>query len=182
MESLFSTQWFRPYVLPFLFLQYPTETPKHTDSFHDSPYYSTGVLDVCLMITLIAIMAILRDIFRLWVFEPFARWKLLRDLKYERKQEFMLTAKTNGHANGKANGYRNGSVNGNGVTKSQTPFNGNLPLALTPKQERILRRSIMRFAEQGWSAIYYPLQWGFGLVCDPMLNPYLISNVAPVCP
>ncbi|KAJ7638765.1 TLC domain-containing protein [Roridomyces roridus] len=120
------------YVAPFLFLSLPTDTPPNPDSFHDSAYYKTSLQDFCLIITFMLVMAVLRDAFRLGVFEPFARWKLTRDLSSER-------SKTNGHSNGHANGNA------------------------TKKELHHLRRSVLRFAEQGWPMVYYPLQWCFGL-------------------
>ncbi|KAJ7117665.1 TLC domain-containing protein [Mycena epipterygia] len=103
-----------PYLTPFLVLSHPTDTPAEPDSFPASAYYNTGPKDVCLLITCIAVMAILRDVLRLGVFEPFARWKLARDMA-----------------------------------------------------------SVIRFAEQGWSAAYYPLQWAFGLY----VNYYLPTRI-----
>ena len=32
------------------------------------------------------------------------------------------------------------------------------------KSDRKIRRSVLRFAEQSWSLIYYTVQWGYGLV------------------
>jgi very-long-chain ceramide synthase len=103
-------------------------------------------------------MAILRDALRLGVFEPFARRKLMRDLRRR-----LATASTkskayaNGHApngNGhhKANGNSNGSVNGFASPKPTT------------KQIKKVERSVMRFAEQGWSVVYYTFSWSYGLV------------------
>uniref|UniRef100_D8PRK1 TLC domain-containing protein n=1 Tax=Schizophyllum commune (strain H4-8 / FGSC 9210) TaxID=578458 RepID=D8PRK1_SCHCM len=97
-------------VTPFLQLSYPIPTPKNPDSFPESRYYGTGPLDLCFMITLMAAMAVLRDVFRIYLFEPFAHWKLKRDL-----------------------------------------------------DEKRMKRSVLRFAEQGWSAIYYIWQFAFGL-------------------
>ncbi|KAH9482972.1 Sphingosine N-acyltransferase lag1 [Psilocybe cubensis] len=107
-------------------------------------------------------MAILRDAFRLLIFEPFARWKLFRDLRRRRQAQALEEKKFNGSTNGQAksnghihatngNGHPNGSVNGNGVTGP------------TPKELRQLNHKVLRFAEQGWSVVYYTLQWSFGL-------------------
>lgn len=77
-------------------------------------------------------MAVLRDVTRIYVFEPFASWKLMRDLRVQSKP------KTNGHMNGLAN----------------------------PSKKALQRvnHGITRFAEQGWSLLYYSVQWSFGLV------------------
>lgn len=74
-------------------------------------------------------MAVLRDFFRLVVFEPFATRVL--EKKFDIKK----------------------NANGSG--------NGHVDLA---KEKRKTHRSVLRFAEQGWPAIYYPIQWSFGLV------------------
>lgn len=146
-----------PYLSPFYTLQYPTTTPEHPDSFPDSWYYHAGKLDICIVISMMAVMAILRDAFRLGFFEPLARCKLYRDLRRKR-EKVMVASKANGHGkslNGNGhngNGHANGHANG-----CASP---------TTKEIRLIERSVMRFAEQGWSVIYYPLQWAFGLVCS----------------
>ncbi|KAF7352836.1 Longevity-assurance protein [Mycena venus] len=137
--------FYEDWVVPFYTLSHRTDTPAEPDSFPNSVYYNTGAKDVCLIITCMAVMAILRDVLRLNVFEPFAKWKLTRDLELTRSKSKHLNGSANG--NGKANG--NGHANGNG--------------AITKKERRLIHRSVVRFAEQGWSAVYYPLQWGFGL-------------------
>lgn len=139
--------WLPSYLVPFFYLSYPVDAPEHPDSFPDSRYYLNGPLDMCLVITCIAVMAVLRDIFRIFVFEPFARWVLNRDLEYRRSQQF--AAVSNGKiANGKGNGH----------SSSDKPrFN-------YIKEQRKINRSVTRFAEQGWSAIYYPLQCALGFV------------------
>jgi len=150
MEKLYAIQ---PYLTPFYTLQYPAATPPNPDSFHDSHYYNVGQLDICIIISCIAVMAILRDAFRLGVFEPLARWKLFRDLA--KKQKLKVDT-----ANGKTNGATNGHVaNGNGHS------NGNAVMPPTARELRQLNRKVLRFAEQGWSFIYYSIQWSYGLVC-----------------
>ncbi|PPQ79540.1 hypothetical protein CVT25_003422 [Psilocybe cyanescens] len=151
-----------PYLTPFYTLQYPTDTPTDTDSFHDSAYYNVGKLDICLVITFIAIMAILRDAFRLLIFEPFARWKLFRDLKHRQQTKALEEKKSNGAANGRANGNGNGhAANGNGHSNGHT--NGVSLPPPTLKELRQLNHKVLRFAEQGWSVVYYTLQWAFGV-------------------
>jgi len=143
MNSQLGLQWLPSYLLPFVTLSYPTPPPLNPDSFHHSAYYGTGPLDACLIITCIALMAILRDLVRVYVMEPFARWKLTRD--WERLNTSPL------HSNIKHNGAPNGHVNSDSTSMS-------------PRHARKIHRSVVRFAEQGWSAIYYTLQWSFGFV------------------
>jgi very-long-chain ceramide synthase len=131
----------------------------HPDSFPHSAYYNAGRFDICILISCVAVMAILRDAFRLGIFEPLARWKLLRDLQLQRKK---ASKKANGSANGDANHYI-GNGHGNGYDNGHA--NGNNSAALgTRKELRQLNRSVLRFAEQGWSVVYYSLQWSFGIV------------------
>ncbi|KAJ6520945.1 hypothetical protein B0H19DRAFT_1204404 [Mycena capillaripes] len=59
----------------------------------------------------------------------------------------------------------NGKANGNGHT--------DIKGAMSKKEQRHLHRSVLRFAEQGWSAVYYPLQWCFGLY----VNYYLPTSI-----
>jgi len=137
------------YLVPFFSLSYPTDKPPNLDSFHNSVYYNTGPLDACLIITCIAVMAVLRDAGRLGILEPFARWKLMRDLEERRIRR----------ANGKPNGKVYGVANGNGHA---VHANGDVYQA--PATElRLVHRSVLRFAEQGWSVTYYVVQWCFGL-------------------
>jgi len=79
MDSLFDRNRVPSFLVPFVSLSYSVDPPSHPDSFLDSSYYDIGYLDVCLIVTLIAIMAILRDASRLLLLEPFANWKLTRD-------------------------------------------------------------------------------------------------------
>ncbi|KAJ7667969.1 TLC domain-containing protein [Mycena polygramma] len=139
------------WVAPFYSLSYRTDGPAQPDSFPNSVYYKTGTKDVCLIITCMAVMAVLRDVLRLNVFEPFAEWKLTRDLEYKRSNAL--------NGNGKA---ANGNGNGNGHSG-----------VISKKEQRLLHRSVLRFAEQGWSAVYYPLQWSFGLY----INHYLPGTI-----
>jgi len=129
------------YLIPFFTLSYSADPPANPDSFLKSSYYHVGRLDACLIITFIAVMAVLRDALRLWVMEPFATWKLSRDLRMRRKKQ----------ANGKVNGVASENTHENGVR------------ALTTKLELgRLHRSVLRFAEQGWSFVYYTIQWSYG--------------------
>ncbi|KAJ7507744.1 TLC domain-containing protein [Mycena galericulata] len=139
--------WMTPYAAPFFTLSHRTDTPTNLDSFPDSAYYTTGAKDVCLLLTCMVVMAGLRDALRLGVFEPFARWKLTRDMELKRSMTM--------NGNGKANGHSN--VNG----------------AVSKKDLRHMRRSVLRFAEQGWPGVYYPLQWFFGLY----VNYYLPTHI-----
>ena len=148
------------YVAPFFTLQYPTATPAHPDSFPHSTYYNAGKLDICILITYIAIMAVLRDALRLGIFEPLARWKLLRDLELKQKQ---FLNKVNGRTNDDTHHHQ--IANGNGNANGNGQANGNNRVALgTGKKLRQLNRSVLRFAEQGWSVVYYSLQLSFGIV------------------
>ena len=138
---------FSAFLLPFYPLSYPTDKPSKTDSFHNSDYYSTGPLDACLIVTCIAVMAILRDVVRLTVMEPFAQWKLSKDLANLRAQ--------------RADQHKNENVHG--LNGHAVHVNGRIPKS-PRSEERRMHRSVLRFAEQGWSAIYYALQWSYGLV------------------
>jgi acyl-CoA-dependent ceramide synthase len=155
MDALYLTKWLPSYLEPFISLSYPTNTPKDPDSFPHAPYYNTGRRDLCFIITCIVVMAVLRDTLRLGVFEPFARWKLSRDLKLRKKQK-SLRAVANGTANNQAK--RVSSGNGHAANGSLHP---------SAHELRQVHRSVLRFAEQGWSVVYYTLQWSLGLVCRP---------------
>lgn len=140
---------------PFVSLSYPTSRPLHPDSFPDSNYYLTGPLDACFIVTCIAVMAVLRDASRLLLMEPFAQWYLTRQLKLKKRGE--KTQANGAVANGATNGHANGHH-----PKTQTV--GEEKMQITKKEARAMRHSVLRFAEQGWSVIYYTSQWSFGLV------------------
>ncbi|KAF8639648.1 hypothetical protein AX17_000913 [Amanita inopinata Kibby_2008] len=144
------------YLIPFFSLSYPTEAPLNPDSFKQSSYYGTGPLDICLIVTIIAVMAILRDAFRLGLFEPFAQWLLSRRLGRRRKHRL----------DAKVNSTSKNTVNGNGYAVD----NSNLQ-----KDLRQLHRSVLRFAEQGWSFVYYTMQWSFGLYVNRNLPTRLFD-------
>jgi len=151
MNNLYALQWLPSYFIPFFTLSYPTATPVNPDSFPHSTYYKTGVLDGCFIITCIAVMAILRDVVRVFIMEPFARWKLTRS--WHRSNALHL----------QQNGNKNGVMNGNGHAEH---VNGHYPpkSIMSARDARKIHRSVLRFAEQGWSAIYYTVQWSFGFV------------------
>jgi acyl-CoA-dependent ceramide synthase len=95
-------------------------------------------------------MAALRDAMRLGLMEPFARWKLTRDL--EQSRDINIDGKASKLVSGVGNGH---SLNGHGV------YGNGLA---TRKEDRKMHRKVLRFAEQGWSVIYYTFSWCFGLV------------------
>lgn len=138
-----SPDWLQTYVKPFVSLSYPIATPAHPDSFPNSSYYRNGPLDLCLVVALIAVMAVLRDVLRINIFEPFARWKLTRDAQWTKDN--------------KANIAANGNGNGNGHATV-------LYEKLTLKERKKLEHAVTRFAEQGWQFTYAFVAWAYGFV------------------
>ena len=130
-------------------LQYPLPTPPHPDSFPEYSYYGTGLGDGWILISMIAAMAILRDVLRLGVFEPYARWSLLRQLRERKEREL---SKSNGNGVAATNGK---ALNGHGDAKTR----------LKPRKSelRAINRSVLRFAEQGYQFTYYTSCWCSGL-------------------
>lgn len=162
MNTLRAPEWLPSFLVPFVTLSYPVERPAEPDSFHNASYYGNGPLDFYFIVSCIAVMAILRDCLRLMVCEPFAKWYLTQRLRSSKA----TSAKTNGHANGhaidppKSNGLANG--NGNGAANGHAAHaNGN---AITKREARQLRHSVIRFAEQGWPFLYYTAQFAYGVV------------------
>ena len=146
--------WFPQYLLPFFSLSYPMDPPPKTDSFHDSQHFGTGWLDICTIVGLIAAMAILRDLARLYVFEPIARWKLSKDLRAKK----LAARKNGGSPSLKAKLVSNGAANGHQA-------NGDVhEITFTAVEKRRIHRSVLRFAEQGWALLCYSFQCGFGFV------------------
>lgn len=127
-------------------------------------------------------MAILRDALRLGICEPFARWYLSRRLTRSKAKAAAITngkpngdaQKSNGNAQ-KANGSAeksNGNAqksNGdaqkyNGAANGSSSYGIAQPLPMTKVEARQMRHSVIRFAEQGWPAVYYIYQFAFGVV------------------
>lgn len=153
MNTAAAPSWIPNLLVPFVTLSYPVDPPSHPDSFHDSSYYGTGYLDLCAIVGFIAAMAVLRDVARLYVLEPYACWKLTHNLKAKRKiKERSRSPAFNGSAAEHSNGHSNGHV---------------LPteeFQITAREQRQMRRSVLRFAEQGWALIYYTIQFSWGVV------------------
>lgn len=160
MDYFFDPNRLPAYLVPFVSLSYPVDRPLNVDSFPNSSYYDIGYLDVCLIVTIIAIMAILRDAARILVLEPFANWKLTRD--WRRRQALKSGSAT---PDSKANGAKpNGRINGRVTTiGSAEKLMADRPAEHSPEARRI-RHAVIRFAEQGWQAIYYLYQWSLGMV------------------
>ncbi|KIJ69998.1 hypothetical protein HYDPIDRAFT_104672 [Hydnomerulius pinastri MD-312] len=161
MNTLQAPEWLPSFLVPFFTLSYPTTTPTDPDSFHDSSYYNTGILDACFIISCIAVMAVLRDLTRIYVMEPFAKWKLTRDWKRSQRTK----SKPNGNPNGVSNGSANGSSAQNGhVHHANGDTNGEYThLAMSKRDARKIHRSMLRFAEQSWSFIYYTVNFLYGV-------------------
>ncbi|CAL1701061.1 unnamed protein product [Somion occarium] len=170
MNTIDARSWLPSFAIPFFTLSYPVDSPAAPDSFHNSQFYGTGLLDGCFIITCIAVMAILRDAIRLGILEPFARWKLTRDHR-------LRSVKSNGHANG------NGKTNGDVYQKTNGVANGNghavddCAVTISKAEARRMRRSVLRFAEQGYAFAYYTFQWAFGLYVHHQLPTSLLNPV-----
>ncbi|TDL29521.1 longevity assurance proteins LAG1/LAC1 [Rickenella mellea] len=159
MHGVQALQWLPSYMVPFFTLSYPTTRPSEPDSFPTSNYYDIGLLDACFIIGCIAVMAILRDATRLGIMEPFARWYLSR--KFARDVEAKC------QQNGTSNGAVNGNANGHGLIEKPADS-----LRRKKREEKLITRSVLRFAEQGWSVIYYTCQWSYGLYIHINLPVY----------
>ncbi|KAI5124990.1 hypothetical protein M0805_007415 [Coniferiporia weirii] len=142
-------EWLPTLLVPFFTLSYPATRPAEPDSFPTSYYYTTGLLDGCLIVTCIAVMAILRDFARVFLFEPFAHWYLTRNRSTVPGKEV---------ANETTENLTNGLKNGHVLPEEKCDA-----IRRKKREERVIRRSVLRFAEQGWSMIYYSVQWSFGL-------------------
>ncbi|KZT29309.1 longevity assurance proteins LAG1/LAC1 [Neolentinus lepideus HHB14362 ss-1] len=163
-------QWIPSFLVPFFTLSYPTERPVDPDSFPTSFYYKTGPLDACFIITCIAVMAVVRDAVRLGVFEPFARWKLTRGKHVAPEKAVLKSEKQSLNGNGvheKGNGAMQ-TVNVQDVTQLSSP-------SFKSKEERRIHRSVLRFAEQGYSFVYYGFSWCFGMYVHMNLGTQVLN-------
>ena len=160
MDYLLDLNRLPPFLVPFVSLSYRVDPPSNPDSFPDSSYYDIGYLDVCLIVTIIALMAILRDGTRILLFEPFANWKLTRD--WRRRQAFKSGSATpdSKASNVKTNGRINGPITTIGSAEKLV---ADRPAEHSP-DARYIRHAVVRFAEQGWQVAYYSWQWSLGVV------------------
>lgn len=156
---------------PFFTLSYPVATPNDPDCFPDATFYDIGYADICFVVSLIALLAVLRDGTRLLVLEPFAKWKLTRD--WARRTE-----NPKPYANGKSNGHAT-STNGSEKSLEQNGVGERLQLRMDSPEGRHIHRSTVRFAEQGWLTVYYCFSWSMGLVRDLSLIHAVIDEAEP---
>jgi len=161
MDYLFDRNRLPSFLVPFVSLSYSVDPPERPESFPSSSFYEIGYLDACLIVTLIAIMAILRDAARLLLLEPFANWKLTRDWRHRQ-------ALKSGSATPDLKASSQVGINSDGkiTTGWAEKLLADRPAELSPEGRRI-RHSVIRFAEQGWQAIYYSFQWSLGIVRVP---------------
>jgi hypothetical protein len=160
MDYFFDTDRLPSFLLSFVSLSYRVDPPPNPDSFPDSSYYDVGYLDVCLVVTIIAIMAILRDAARIILFEPFANWMLTRDWRRRQALKSGSATPDSKASNVKTNGRINGPVTTIGSAEklvADRPAEHSL-------EARRIRHSVVRFAEQGWLVVYYSCQWSLGVV------------------
>jgi len=174
MDYFFDRNRLPSFLVPFATLSYPVDPPLNPDSFPDSSYYDIGYRDVCLVVTLIAIMAVLRDATRLYMMEPIAHWKLTRD--WRRRQALKSGSSTpdskqspNDTVGHNANTKINGCVTIN--SSAEKPFADRPPEK--SREARQIRHAISRFGEQGWQSIYYLTQWSLGMY----VHYHLSSNL-----
>ncbi|KAF8270956.1 longevity assurance proteins LAG1/LAC1 [Lactarius quietus] len=169
MDYFFDLNRLPSFLVPFVTLSYPVDPPLNPDSFPDSSYYDIGYRDACLIVTLIAIMAILRDASRLFILEPFANWKLTRDWRRRK-------ARKSGSSTPDSKASSNNTVGHNVNSKFNEPVTilGSAEKLVADRppenslEARRIRHAVMRFAEQGWQAIYYMNQWSLGMVLPPL--------------
>ncbi|KAI0026964.1 longevity assurance proteins LAG1/LAC1 [Vararia minispora EC-137] len=154
------------FLVPFVTLSHQVSPPEHTDSFPNSSYHDIGRLDVCLIVTLIAAMAVARDATRLFVLEPFARWKLMRDWRRYKTQKSSNTSGASTPTTAKASPIDGAPLNGNGYLAEKSNAERLLEKTTEPRH---IKHGVMRFAEQGWVFVYYLAQWSYGL--------YIYSNL-----
>ena len=173
MDYFFDPNRLPSFLVPFVSLSYSVDTPPNPDSFPDSSYYDIGYLDVCLIVTIIAIMAILRDAARILLFEPFANWKLTRDWRRRRALKSGSATPDSKASNVKTNGRVDGPITTIGSAEKLV---ADRPAENSAEARRI-RHAVVRFAEQGWQAVYYSWQWLLGVVrvsCHLLLEMRLL--------
>ena len=169
-NSLRISEWLPSFLVPFFTLSYPTIPPAHPDSFHDSFYYATGILDACVVVSCIAVMAVLRDITRIYLAEPFAKWKLTRNWEGSQREKII--------ANGAAKGSVIGSLVPNNIASRK---NGDRALLTMSKRDaRTIHRSMLRFGEQSWSFVSYTVNFTFGIVSNRDASKY--TSLTPIRP
>ncbi|KAH7105404.1 longevity assurance proteins LAG1/LAC1 [Auriculariales sp. MPI-PUGE-AT-0066] len=138
------------YAVPFFSLSYPLPPPEKPDSFPNASYYGLGPLDLCLFVTWIAVLGVVREFTRIVVFEPIGRWYLTRkDAEADRRRAALKQP--------------------SGVPAEKKPANGNTTAHATAqpkklsKREQLRERCVQRFGEQGYQLAYFVIYWSYGV-------------------
>jgi very-long-chain ceramide synthase len=174
-------QYLAARVRPFIFLSHPVERPSHSSTQFSSSilwsrYYRIGPDDLPLVIGWTVIMIVLRWII-LRQLKTFAHYWLARSHRSDPPSSD--APKVNESVMPNTDGATTAvKTNGNGLTSRkslnrdvvskvgkdadvQSPYR---PMAQARKAALAREHAATRFAEQGFSFIYYTLAWCYGLV------------------
>ncbi|KAG8927189.1 sphingosine N-acyltransferase lag1 [Tulasnella sp. 418] len=145
----------------FTRLSYPA-SPSALNFFPQYQHYDKGWLDVPFVIGWTLVFAIAREVIMRWVCAPFMQWWLLR----EEQQRALARRKSTKQS------YMNGSL-ANGVTRPTKPKR------TRSQADRMREKKVTRFAEQGWSFVYYTYSWVFGMYihCHSPYYPFNLNHL-----
>ncbi|KAG9009842.1 sphingosine N-acyltransferase lag1 [Tulasnella sp. JGI-2019a] len=185
-------------VQPSAFVQLSYPLPKTASTFFpEYQHYGKGRADVLFVIGWAVLFWLAREVVMQGCLAPFMRrWLAHQDTRNRKPKpghrESPSLSDGNGYSNG-PEGYTNGFATGNGHEEklkagrqnlhSRHNANGTISPPPTPPNTRRLRREekmrekkVVRFAEQGWSVVYYTVYWVFGLYIH-CRSPYYPFNL-----
>lgn len=155
--------------------QAPSSNPTF---FPQYPAYEPGWLDLAFVAGWTLIFALLREFMMRGVFAPFMRYWIRREHRASQARKASRTRGkkqeasplTNGHSTtvSVANGH---GVNGvgqelrarKGVIEHASGHELQSKSKGPTKRQRLEEKKVTRFAEQGWSFLYYIVYWSFGM-------------------
>lgn len=169
-----------PALQPFVGLSYPVPTPDDTDSYYSATYYNKGPKDLLFVATWTVLLVLLREVLMRFFFKPIARWRLehLAAVKRNARPTSPNGAPARVKSNKHTVGEKIATAPSDGSTKSvrQRTSRRSSPVGSPNKpvktwtetkkdrDAKLLERNVLRFAEQGWSLVYYIVFWALGVV------------------
>ncbi|KAG8862235.1 sphingosine N-acyltransferase lag1 [Tulasnella sp. 330] len=171
-------------VQPSAFVQLSYPLPKsaaHSNFFPDYRHYGKGRLDILFVIGWAVLFFLAREVVMQGCLAPFMRrWLAHQDARTRKSK--VVEPSLNGYSTG-PEGYTNGHATGSEHEEklkasrqnlhSRHNTNGTISPPPTPPNSRRLRREakirekkVIRFAEQGWTVVYYTVSWAFGLLWE----------------
>lgn len=155
-----------PALESFIGLSYPVPIPADADSYFDATYYNKGPKDLLFIATWVVLLAFFREVLMRLFFMPIARWRL-ESLAAAKRGARLTRTKPKGNTVGEK--LVSTPPKPTPVRQRQAPNANSRPVkswteTKKSRDAKLLERNVVRFAEQGWSLVYYSVFWALGMV------------------